>query len=338
MSTGYAFRRGRVWWIQYSVGGRRYRESAKTTRKENAEALLRKRQQEVWEGRFFAGSQRQKPLTLGDLRDLWLRDRAGKRSLDDDRQRLGAIVDYWGEHRLISTITTDEIRALRTELSARKISVATVNRYLGTLRAALNLATRSGHSHRNPMVGITLAAEDNARDRLCTVEEYHRLVSEAHGDLGACITVAYWCGMRLGEIVGLRWERVDLKAGILHLAAAATKEATAKTVPLAKDVVKVLSELPRRLDGKVFAHARDTYSRDFGRLVARLEIVNLHFHDLRHTALTNMADAGIDIVTMAAISGHKTLEMLKRYVHRRATALKDAMAKVEAHAAGLDRS
>jgi integrase len=337
VGQGSVFKRGRTWWIEYSVSGMRYRESAKTTRRENAETLLRTRQQQLWEGTFVPGARKSKPLTIGGLRDLWLRERKGKASLSDDKQRLGVFVERFDEHRMVATLTTDEIRDWRDEL-AEKLEPATVNRYLAVVRSALNLADTSGHQHRDPMAGITFGGEDNARDRLCSPEEYRRLIEAAQGDLGACITVGYWTGMRLGEIVNLTRDRLDLDAGMLRLSASATKEATAKSVPLPADAVSALRSIPSRIDGRVFRCNRDWYSRKFGELAKSLEIKDLHFHDLRHTALTRMADAGVDIMTMAAISGHKTLEMLKRYVHRREVALRAAMDRVEAHAQAANKA
>lgn len=336
MSTGRIFKRGRVWWIQYNVNGRQYRESAKTTRKEDAQTLLRRRHQEIWEGSFFPGARRLTQKTVGQLRDEWLKEKAGKRSLEHDRQRLGRFVDHVGEHRALTTITTDEAAGFLATLA--ESAPATRNRYRAVIRGAFNFASRRGFAHRDPMRGIEDEPERNARNRVCSPAEYVRLRDAAQGDLRAFIVVGYWLGMREGEIAQLDAKRLDIKAGTIRFSGADTKEGAIKTLPLPAEVVAELKALPSRIDGRVFAYTAQTYSNQFAALCRELKINDLHFHDLRHTALTNMGEAGVDVRTMMAFSGHKTMAMLLRYVHASPSRLRSAMAQVEAHAAGRDSS
>lgn len=72
--------------------------------------------------------------------------------------------------------------------------------------------------------------------------------------------------------------------------------------------------------------------RKFATLCDDLKIDDLRFHDLRHTALTRIGEAGLSAKEMAAISGHKTFTMLQRYVHVTPAALKSAMEKLESYA------
>lgn len=332
-------KRGGVWWLDYRVNGRRVRESAETTRKEQALALLRERQQAAWEGRYFPGRGEAKAITVRKLVDDWLDERASKASIDHDRARLERAVDHFGAGRIVASITSAEISAWRKALASEGLAVATINRHLAALRGALNLAVDRELIHRNPMRGVRLEAERNERDRLCSREEYERLRDEAIGDLRVVIVMGYWLGMRLGEIAGLEWGRVDVERGTLRLSAAATKEAAAKALPLPAEAVRELKALRRRDDGRVFKHTVQTYSRLFGELCDELKIQDLRFHDLRHTAVTRMLEAGIDLRTIQAFTGHKTLLMVKRYAKVTETRLRDAMSQVEAHATrGLDDS
>jgi integrase len=335
MGTGRVWKRGHTWWIQYNVAGRQYRESARTTRKENAEALLSKRQQAIWEGEFFPGARRRRDLTLAGLRDLWLETKRSKRSLSHDKTRLAAAVAHFGEHRPILTLTADDIAGYQSALEHR-VSAATVNRHLAVLRSALNLATVRGHAHQDPMRTISLADERSGRNRHCSRDEYTRLRDAATGDTRLLIIIAYWTGMRLGEIVGL--DRSRFVGGMMRLVARDTKEAAAKSVPIPAEARAEIESMPHRINGKIFGNNTDTYSRRFSRLCCDLGINGLHFHDLRHTAVTNMRRAGVDLVTIAQITGHRTLTMLRRYNVVTVDDLSEAMARVEDHAAGLDRS
>lgn len=338
MGQGRIWKRGRVWWIQYNASGRQYRESANTSRRADAEALLRERLQSIWDGRFFPHrGKRKRDLTIAGLLDLWVNERSGKRSLRHDETRLGAAVKHFGKDRLVATITADDVAGWRDEL-AEGHETATVNRHLAVLRSALRLAAARGHAHQDPLSGIRLERERNARNRICSPDEYAAIREAAVDDTRAVVTVGYWIGMRLGEIAGLTRERLDLRAGTIRLAAADTKEGQIKTLALPRAVVDELKTLPVRTDGRVFAYDSDAYSKRFAALCRECEIADLRFHDLRHTAATNMRRAGLDLMTIAAFTGHKTLAMLKRYQHVSVDDLRDAMSRVEAHAAGRDAS
>lgn len=337
MGRGRVYKRGSVWWIQYSIGGRQYRESAGTSRRDAADALLAKRIGDIWSGRHFPDAQDRGDLTIGGLRDLWLHERQAKRSIADDRRRLGAAVLRFGEHRLLSMLSGDDVAAWRDELAA-KVSRATVNRHLAVLRSALRLAADRGYTHRDPMRGIRLEPESNARNRICSPSEYAALRDAADPEMRILVVIGYWCGMRLGEIVGLTWAQLDLRAGEIRLAGGDTKEGDRKTVPLPREAIADLATIPRQLSGKVFAGTMRTYSRRFGSLVIVVGADGLRFHDLRHTAVTNMRRAGVDLVTIMRITGHKTLAMLQRYNVVTDDDLREAMVKTEHHAAGRERS
>jgi site-specific recombinase XerD len=328
--------------IRYSDGhGHTYEEPSKTTRIEDANALLRKKEQAVWDGSFFPERRNaRKALTFADLYTMWTTDKASKRSLRDDKARLGAARDHFGPARLVSTLTPDDVHAWKRYLHGQTmphLSTATVNRHLAVLRSALNHAAANGYRHQDPMRGFKLDKERNERNRLITDDEYARLRTGAttagRPDLVLLTTIGRRLGMRLGEIVtiGSTAGRLDVAAGVVRLMADETKEGEIKSVPLHSDVRAALASMDK---GKAyFGHTSQTYSRHFAELCTRLGIDDLHFHDLRHAAETDMLDAGLDVFTVQAITGHKTLGMTKRYRHVTDRTLRAAMAKLEAHTA-----
>lgn len=340
MSDGRVYKRGKTWWVQYSVNGRQYRESAKTTRKESAQAFLRDKMQAIWEGRFFPDKKRQRDLTIGKLRDKWLDDKAGKKSIRMDKTRLRVIVEHFGEHRLLATVTAEDVIEFRKGLTANGLSVATVNRHLAVLRSALNYVRTLGYSHRDPMASVTLDDERNQRNRICTLDEYERLIDGAEtDDLRLMVVIGYWLGMREAEIANI--PRAQIRDGSLWLSSGETKEADVKSVPLPKKALPLIAALPIRLNGRLLPYSANTYSRQFSALCKTVGIRDLRFHDLRHTAVTNMLEAGIDILTIQTITGHKTLHMTRRYAHitnKRRVAALDAVEKMHQQAGRKDRS
>ena len=137
--------------------------------------------------------------------------------------------------------------------------------------------------------------------------------------LQAVNLMAYHTGMRRGEILNLTWDRVDLKAGLIRLKAEDTKTDEARLVPLTADLTVQLKDLykVRYLnEPHVFlVNGKSVHSikTAFNAACRRAKIEGFRFHDVRHTAVTNMRRAGIDHLTIMQITGHKTLEVFKRY-------------------------
>ena len=338
------YKRGKTYWIAFSVEGRQFRESARTGRKAEAKAVLAKRELEVFEGRFFP-ERRRSGLTVAGLRDLWLRHAKGKKSIEADRQRFGAIVDQLGAHTPIMTVNQSDIRSLLDRLEAtitrRGVPMApsTVNRHLALLRAALKQARAEGHQHRDPMRGIKMLDEDNVRDRICDPAEYDALLDEANPRLRLAIILAHHTAMRLGEICNLKWEQVDLAAKLAR--DVCSKRGKPRTVPLNAQVIKQLRAYPRNVDDTVVGSTSANLSPQFGDLVRKLRrrelkqhpessrFDDLKFHDLRHGAATKMRRAGVDIVTVKKILGHKSWATMERYQTVSDDDLHEALRKVE---------
>lgn len=115
---------------------------------------------------------------------------------------------------------------------------------------------------------------------------------------------------------GLQWSDIDLKKHTAHLPK--TKNGDARTVPLSSRAIQVLQELPRLLDGRAFGTTYEGIHQGFVRAWKRAGIEDLRFHDLRHEATSRFFEKGLREMQVAAIIGHKTLQMLKRYNHLKA--------------------
>jgi integrase len=133
---------------------------------------------------------------------------------------------------------------------------------------------------------------------------------------------AYYTAMRRGEILGLTWDKVDLKAGFIRLKDMDTKTDEARSIPIGRELREVFERLPVALDAEgkripyMFTHnGRPVKSikRVFARVRQQTGITNTVFHDYRHTATTNMRRAGVDALTAMKITGHKTMAVFKRY-------------------------
>lgn len=147
-------------------------------------------------------------------------------------------------------------------------------------------------------------------------------------------------GMRSGEILGLRLNQVDIKRRIVRLSD--TKNDSARTVPLTQNATRVFQEVltrplrPSDCALLFFGEAgRDgerrpyNFKKIWNGIKKNLGLADVHFHDLRHEAVSRLVEAGLSDQEVSAISGHKSMQMLKRYTHLRAEDLVGRLDDIE---------
>jgi integrase len=163
--------------------------------------------------------------------------------------------------------------------------------------------------------------EDNVRDEILEPAQFEDLQAHSAEYLRPIILVAYATGMRLGEILGLTWDRADLKSGFIRLKGEDTKSGEGRLIPLdlfpgLRDMFKEIHKTRMLHEQHVFLHSGQPVLSLKGAFKAACKgagITDFRFHDLRHTAIINMRRAGIDPLTIMQISGHKTMVCFTRY-------------------------
>ena len=160
----------------------------------------------------------------------------------------------------------------------------------------------------------SIKREPDQRLRRLSRDELEQLISAECNNpyTKPMILLALETAMRLGELLSLKWSRVDLDRGFAELQM--TKNGHGRMVPLSAAALSVLSNLER--DGDVvFPVKPGTLKQSWVRLVKRAGINDLRFHDLRHEAISRLLEKGLTIPEAASVSGHKTASMLLRYAH-----------------------
>lgn len=216
----------------------------------------------------------------------------------------------------------------------KEVSGSSVNRELNLISHALNIARKEWDIHiDNPVTLIQRPKSNKSRERRLSCQEEQALLRqmelvirspkgtfEANGTqnpwLAPITVIALETGMRMSEIVSLSWSNVDLVRCTATLQD--TKNGERRVVPLSQKARATLLALPKAIDGRVFFTSREAVKRGFSRAVGRAKIEDLHFHDLRHEATSRLFERGLNIMEVAAITGHKSLSMLKRYTHLKA--------------------
>jgi integrase len=210
------------------------------------------------------------------------------------------------------------------DIRLKEVSAGTVIRELAYFSSVINHARMEwGININNPIPLIKKPETPPSRTRVLRDSEKERLFDvlkprfkNSNAWILLIVQFALESAMRQGEILSLRWSDIDLNKRTAHLET--TKNGDRRTVPLSTRAVQILQEIPQSFDGRVFPMNRPALCANFLSACRRANIEDLHFHDLRHTAITNMAGKFSNILELSAVTGHRQLSMLKRYYHPKA--------------------
>ena len=195
----------------------------------------------------------------------------------------------------------------------------------------------------NPVSNIRKPKPAKGRDRRLVGDEEQRLLEacEAYSNpmLAWIVKLALYTGMRHSEIVNITRSQVNLLKRTVYLAD--TKNGSSRTVPLTTKAVEVLREAInhpiRPIDTELLFFGqpgRDGLRRPYAinrrwtDMLKELDIKGLRFHDLRHEATSRFVEAGLSDLEVSSITGHKSMQMLKRYTHLRTESLSDKIANI----------
>lgn len=295
----------------------------KKTKKE-AEAWARMVESEIERGIFISSSVAEQ-TTVAEVLDRYEKEvfprlaDGGKR----ERFRLTLLKTHLG-FLFLAVLRSNHVAAFRDQ-RLKEVSSQSVKHELGLLNRALKFAQIDCGIHLPhglPTAQIRMPKLPPGRYRRLQEGEEQRLIDAAIAskakEIEDIILFALETAARRGEIAAMRWEHVDLKKRTWTIPFAETKKSP-RTVPLSVKAVAILRGLPRRIDGSVWGVQDDSITQAFGRVCQQAGIKDLRFHDLRHEATSRLFEKpGFGIMEVAAITGHKTLTMLKRYTHLRA--------------------
>ncbi|CAJ0787895.1 Tyrosine recombinase XerC [Ralstonia mannitolilytica] len=274
--------------------------------------------------------------SLADLLDRYLAEVSPKkRSANSDKSRMAAVRKRLGAYKL--TALTPQLLAEYRDEKLRTLNPQTVIHHLALINHALTLATREwGIVLPGGVPKVVKPKLPPGRDRRVQQGEIEAIVAATLSPvLADLIPFAVETGMRRGEMLALDWEYIDFQRRTAYLPK--TKTDTPRTVPLS---TKALAILQKRLEAGAdipFAMHEDAVSTAFMRAVKRGRrayeaacmaegkppsarwLVGIRLHDLRHEATSRFFEKGLSVMEVTTITGHKTMEMLKRYTHLRAS-------------------
>jgi integrase len=315
------YKRGNIYWIRYAgLDGRTIFESSGSNKFKVAETLLIQRKQAIKEGKQ-PETKRIINHTFNELIAEYLKWAERQRSF---RSKQGFVKQLAGAFNglPLRRFTPMLLEQYQTERMQKGNKPATINRHIATIKHMFTKAVEWYMVEEETLKRIRkvkLLEENNRRLRYLSKEECQALIKACQGDTKTIIITALNTGMRKGEILGLKWDNVDLRHGFILLDT--TKNGERREIPINDTLKSVLQGITRRLDvpyvfyDPVTGKPYQDVKRSFNTALRRAGIRDFHFHDLRHTFASHLVMAGVDITTVKELLGHKTLTMTLRYAH-----------------------
>lgn len=233
--------------------------------------------------------------------------------------RLGQLKRLRWAGKRLNKVTPQDVRELRDEMLAKGAATSSVRLMLLLVSAIFRHARREwGYKLENPVSEIRIPSPAPGRLRRLSDEEEKRLMVALSGCrrpvMGPLVRFALETGMRRSEMLRLRWPDIDFEKRLATLPT--TKNGNPRWVPLTDAAVAALRESLAKGNRHPFDIGERNVEYAWKWAVKRAGLENLRFHDLRHEALSRWAHRlGGDVFKLSLVSGHKTLQMARRYVH-----------------------
>jgi integrase len=219
--------------------------------------------------------------------------------------------------RPVAALTLPDFAAYRDQRLG-VVRLATVRKELSILHHMFEVARKEWAVQlpANPTTGLRLGAAAPSRERRLRPGEEQALLAASrvcrNTFVRPMIVLAIESGLRRGELLGLFWHHVDLHRRVLLIPD--TKNGRARHVVLTRRAAGMLAALPRNAR-RVFPTSANAFELAWERVRWRAGLEDLHFHDLRHEALSRFFEMGLTTPEVASISGHRDPRMLFRYSH-----------------------
>jgi len=257
--------------------------------------------------------------TLGNLFDRYTKEVAPIHRSSTTRFMIASLKGKLGDIR-IKEFNARVLASWRDD-RLKEVKPASVIRELNTLSAMLNHARKEWcYLIVNPASDIKRPKVSASRTRRLVDDEESKLMEALPKVHRMILRFALATAMRRGEILSLLWSNINLEARVAVLPF--TKNGEERRVPLSSKAVAILKQqkasIIQSIDGKVFDVNPISLDKSWRKACKKAGISDLRFHDLRHEAVSRLFESGFNMMEVSAISGHKTLQMLKRYTHLKA--------------------
>ena len=322
------FKRGKNWYVDYSVNGNRVRKSF-GRQKKVAELYLKNVEVKIAKGDEL--SPKYDFISLHDFIAKYLQycqDNKSGATYKTDLSRIKAVRQFLRSKGIekLEGITPAVIEEFRSVV-LRTSSTNTFNHYLTLIKAMLNKAVAWRNLKENPLKNVKKLKSTNARQiRFLTPKEICAILENAGDLMQRVIKILLYTGMRRSELVFLTWDDIDFHNKLITVQSKPEigfhpKSHRPRSIPINPDLEQLLLDLPQKGkylfdDGKGKPlHCKDYYTKQFEKILKMADVKNANLHTLRHTFASNLVMAGVDLRTVQELLGHSTISVTERYAH-----------------------
>ena len=323
----------RFWWMSSTVNRERVFDSTKTTSKEIAKKIWKKREGEIALGLFKVGWPGER-MTFAQLCDEFLLSHTSTLSTGSQRNHQTfskTLKAFFKDRRLleINQRAIEEYRDYRHHQSSKRnpkktVKGATVNRALEYLQCMFEFAVNRKYIAENPAAGVKHFDERRERPskRMLTVDEEQQILDAAPPHLRVAIVLLVQTGGRTySEGFSLRWEQMDLENSLIHLGGDVKTSESAQPVPLSRLACEVLQQWRKEQGSQspyVFPSPRDaskpirSVKRAWRTALTKAEVPYFPIYNLRHAFCTRLSWVAPDAIVQRAMR-HSSPETKRRY-------------------------
>jgi integrase len=319
--------------MSFVANGRHYRRSTRTKDRKLAQRIFAKVQTEITEDKWFE-KDAARNHTYDEMIERFLQEHAPTVSSSMQRSYQVCLrhLDAFFSGLTLDRISPGTVMQYVTSRRASGCSAATRNRELAVLSKAFNCSRLWRWVRENPVQLVKREKERSDVGRVLQNKEEKALIAAAHGlcngDLPDIILYVLNTGVRIGQVPLLQWQHIDLTKRTVRTYNQKSK--SWYSLPLTDSLLEMFSRRSkvRHISGYVFPSERgtrldnDNLRRAFGIACRKAGIKEMRFHDLRHSAATRLAQAGVDIYAIAAFLNHSQLSTTKRYAKHNVESLR----------------
>jgi integrase len=320
-----------VWHVRFKVPGGGGAVVQVSTG-ETTEKAARKRGAEIEQAHKDAFALTQRGANIGAeevARQFWDSDLSKRKSAETARAHLSRVVDHL-EGRRYCEVTTSDVADFRDKLEASGcFAVATINRHLETWRRMHTHARDIRGYPVNPILFSKLMKKElKGRVRHLSVEQLRELVREMPLESKEIVLFAAATGARKAQILGLTWDRVNLKAHTCRIYLKSEVDELEHVIHINTSAMKILLRRKRLQKGeRSLVFDSTNFRRHWYAGLKRARIEDFRFHDLRHTFATEAARTS-SLAVVGKLLGHQSLTTTSRYAHLLAADLKAAVERL----------
>lgn len=273
-------------------------------------------------------------LTNLSLKEVALKYQANhllKTRATNNQSYIKNIIHKWGEYKLIA-LTPVEVRLWITELLETSYAISTVEKHLTYLKRIFNYAVEIELIKANPIKHVTFRKEFKKKNRRNTTInhdeflELYSLFENSRWYTSGVIKTLWHTGMRIGEVLNLKWSCVKLESGVIVLDAEQVKEGKIRTIGLEKEVIELFTELKKK-NAKKGAKSKDyvfgitlnnpqnyqTFYKNYRKVVEQTKFSKMNIHDIRHCYTKRKRQEGNDREVIKTQLGHSSDSMFNYY-------------------------